>query len=80
MHLPLAPLTTLLLLASQALTAELGIQTTNEVTCARKTGKGDTVQMHYRGRLQDSGEEFDASYNRGTPLSFKIGTGRVIKG
>lgn len=70
----------LLLLTTQALSSTLGIETTNEVTCTRKTTKGDTVQMHYRGRLQGSDEEFDASYNRGTPLSFKIGTGRVIKG
>lgn len=26
------------------------------------------------------GSEFDASYNRGTPLSFAVGTGQVIKG
>ena len=28
----------------------------------------------------DSGEEFDASYNRGEPLSFRLGFGQVIKG
>ena len=26
------------------------------------------------------GSEFDASYNRGTPLSFNVGSGQVIKG
>ena len=26
------------------------------------------------------GSEFDASYNRGTPLSFHVGKGQVIKG
>lgn len=35
--------------------------------------------MHYRGTLED-GTEFDASYNRGQPLEFPIGAGRVIKG
>lgn len=63
---------------------------------------GDKIDMHYRGTLQDTGAEFDASvrdispitavlkryisdssslqYNRGTPLSFALGTGQVIKG
>ena len=36
--------------------------------------------MHYRGTLQADGKEFDASYKRGTPLSFQLGAGRVIKG
>lgn len=34
--------------------------------------------MHYKGTLED-GTEFDSSYSRG-PLSFPIGTGRVIQG
>ncbi|KAL1848565.1 Peptidyl-prolyl cis-trans isomerase fpr2 [Paecilomyces lecythidis] len=60
--------------------AELGIKTTKEVECKRKTVKGDTVHMHYRGTLASDGSQFDASYDRGTPLTFKLGTGRVIKG
>lgn len=78
----LLPLVSAILpLVTSALSApELGITTTNQVTCARKTVEGDTVQMHYRGRLQGSDEEFDASYNRGSPLSFKVGAGWVIKG
>lgn len=36
--------------------------------------------MHYRGTLQDTGVEFDASYNRNQPLNFKLGSGQVIKG
>ena len=36
--------------------------------------------MHYRGTLEADGSEFDASYNRGTPLSFHVGKGQVIKG
>lgn len=36
--------------------------------------------MHYRGKLEDTGKEFDASYNRGDPLSLKLGSGMVIKG
>ncbi|KAJ9246002.1 hypothetical protein DTO027B5_8412 [Paecilomyces variotii] len=60
--------------------AELGIKTTKEVECKRKTVQGDTVHMHYRGTLASDGSQFDASYDRGTPLTFKLGTGRVIKG
>lgn len=70
----------LLLLPLAVAASELGIETTNDVSCTRKTVEGDTVHMHYRGRLQDTNKEFDASYNRGKPLSFTLGTGRVIKG
>lgn len=41
---------------------------------------GDTVQVHYVGVAHSSGEEFDASYNRGTPLAFRLGSGQVISG
>jgi FKBP-type peptidyl-prolyl cis-trans isomerase len=37
---------------------------------------GDTVSVHYVGVAHSTGEEFDASYNRGTPLQFRLGTGR----
>ncbi|MFE4667674.1 FKBP-type peptidyl-prolyl cis-trans isomerase [Streptomyces sp. NPDC056716] len=41
---------------------------------------GDTVSVHYVGVAFSSGEEFDASWNRGTPLSFQLGVGQVISG
>lgn len=41
---------------------------------------GDKVNVHYRGTLESDGSEFDASYNRGQPLSFHVGKGQVIKG
>ncbi|CAN9184252.1 unnamed protein product [Alternaria alternata] len=50
-----------------------------EAKCTRKTKVGDKVNVHYRGTLLD-GSEFDASYNRGSPLNFAVGTGQVIKG
>lgn len=39
---------------------------------------GDTVSIHYTGRLQD-GTVFDTSENR-DPLEFTIGEGKVIPG
>jgi peptidylprolyl isomerase len=41
---------------------------------------GSTVVAHYVGVAHSSGEEFDASYNRGEPLSFRLGVGQVISG
>ena len=41
---------------------------------------GKTVSVHYVGVAHSTGEEFDASYNRGTPLQFRLGTGQVISG
>jgi peptidylprolyl isomerase len=41
---------------------------------------GDTVQVHYVGVAYSTGEEFDASWNRGDPLQFELGAGRVIQG
>ena len=41
---------------------------------------GSTVTAHYVGVAHSSGEEFDASYNRGDPLSFRLGVGQVIPG
>ncbi len=41
---------------------------------------GDTVKVHYVGVAYSTGEEFDASWNRGDPLEFQLGAGRVIAG
>ena len=45
-----------------------------------EAGAGNTVDVHYVGVAHSSGEEFDASYNRGAPLSFRLGVGQVIAG
>jgi FKBP-type peptidyl-prolyl cis-trans isomerase len=49
------------------------------VGTGREVVSGDTVTVHYTGRLQ-TGEEFDSSRSRGEPFSFTIGQGRVIPG
>ena len=43
-------------------------------------GRGDTVRVHYVGVAFSTGEEFDASWNRGEPLEFRLGRGQVIAG
>ncbi|XP_031111636.1 peptidyl-prolyl cis-trans isomerase FKBP15-1-like [Ipomoea triloba] len=48
-------------------------------TCELQAHKGDSVKVHYRGKLTD-GTEFDASYERGDPIEFELGSGQVIKG
>jgi FKBP-type peptidyl-prolyl cis-trans isomerase len=40
---------------------------------------GDDILVNYEGRLLD-GTKFDSSYDRGQPLEFVLGVGKVIKG
>lgn len=44
----------------------------------RKASAGDTVQVHYTGKLDD-GSVFDSSKAR-DPLEFTVGSGQVIAG
>lgn len=41
---------------------------------------GNTVSAHYVGVAYSTGEEFDSSWGRGSPLDFPLGKGRVIAG
>ncbi len=41
---------------------------------------GNTVSCHYVGVAHSTGEEFDASWNRGQALDFRLGVGQVIAG
>ena len=53
------------------------------VVVAEGTGEtpapGSMVKVHYTGKLLD-GTKFDSSVERGTPIDFPVGQGRVIKG
>lgn len=47
--------------------------------CTTKSRKGDVLNMHYTGKLED-GTEFDSSISRDKPFTFTLGKGQVIKG
>ena len=40
--------------------------------------KGKKVSVHYVGVAFSTGEEFDASWNRGQPFEFKLGVGLMV--
>jgi peptidylprolyl isomerase len=46
----------------------------------QEAAAGDVVDVHYVGVSHSTGEEFDASWNRGEPLRFQLGVGQVISG
>jgi peptidylprolyl isomerase len=58
---------------------DLEVTDLNEGDGAEATS-GSTVSVHYVGVAHSTGEEFDASYNRGAPLDFRLGVGQVISG
>jgi peptidylprolyl isomerase len=41
---------------------------------------GSTVSVHYVGVSYLNGRQFDASWDRGEPFTFQLGTGSVIQG
>ena len=58
---------------------DLGIEDLTVGEGAEAT-KGKKVAVHYVGVAFSNGEEFDASWNRGQPFEFKLGSGQVIPG
>jgi FK506-binding protein 2 len=46
-------------------------------TCEYKSKKGDTLSMHYTGKLYSTCKVFDSSVTRGTPFTFALGQGQV---
>jgi FKBP-type peptidyl-prolyl cis-trans isomerase len=63
---------------AQAQTAGVGIRDVT-VGTGEAAESGDVVTAHYVGKLTN-GQVFDSSRDRGTPISFMLGTGQVIKG
>lgn len=62
---------------------ELEIDITKRVPiadCDVKAVTGDSVSVHYVGKFLSNGEVFDSSYDRNSPITFKLGAGHVIKG
>ncbi|MFD0277325.1 FKBP-type peptidyl-prolyl cis-trans isomerase [Kitasatospora sp. NPDC127111] len=51
-----------------------------EVGTGEEAKPGQVVEVHYVGVTFSTGEEFDASWNRGSSFKFPLGAGRVIKG
>jgi peptidylprolyl isomerase len=58
---------------------ELGIDDLVEGEGEEAT-RGSKVSVHYVGVAFSTGDEFDASWNRGEPFEFKLGAGQVIPG
>jgi FKBP-type peptidyl-prolyl cis-trans isomerase len=65
---------------SGEVTTESGLKYIDEVVGAGDSPKpGQMVTVHYTGTLEN-GTKFDSSLDRGQPIVFPIGTGRVIRG
>jgi peptidylprolyl isomerase len=45
-----------------------------------EASSGANVSVHYVGVAWSTGRPFDASWDRGEPLSFRLGVGQVIPG
>jgi peptidylprolyl isomerase len=51
-----------------------------EVGSGAEAKSGDKITVQYVGVVYKGGKEFDASWDRGEPFSFTLGTGEVIPG
>ncbi len=62
------------------------ILTDLKIGTGEEASGGHSVKVHYTGWLYDAtapqkkGAKFDSSLDRGTPFTFPLGSGRVIKG
>ena len=65
----------------KAVTTDSGLmyEVIQEGSGTEKPSTGDNVSAHYTGMFMD-GRKFDSSVDRGQPIQFPVGTGRVIKG
>ncbi|KLO18333.1 hypothetical protein SCHPADRAFT_819937 [Schizopora paradoxa] len=48
--------------------------------CTEKAEPGDTIRVHYTGRLYVNDQKFDSSFDRNAPFELTLGRGQVIKG
>ncbi|KAM2399619.1 hypothetical protein C1H46_015947 [Malus baccata] len=71
--------------AEGAAACELTVAPSGLAFCDKVVGygpeavQGQLIKAHYVGKLEN-GKVFDSSYNRGKPLTFRVGVGEVIKG
>uniref|UniRef100_A0A0F7CZ51 peptidylprolyl isomerase n=1 Tax=Pelargonium transvaalense TaxID=158603 RepID=A0A0F7CZ51_9ROSI len=71
--------------AAESTPCELTVSPSGLAFCDKVVGygpqavKGQLIKAHYVGKLEN-GKVFDSSYNRGKPLTFRVGAGEVIKG
>ena len=63
----------------EATESGLRYKITEENSGGKSPEAGNTVKVHYTGYLLD-GTKFDSSVDRGEPIEFPVGTGRVIPG
>ncbi|CAL5213896.1 unnamed protein product [Lathyrus oleraceus] len=84
-HSLLQPIIPIATAASEVAPCELTVAPSGLSFCDKIVGtgpqavKGQLIKAHYVGRLEN-GKVFDSSYNRGKPLTFRVGVGEVIKG
>ena len=66
--------------ATEETTLDSGLKI-KDVECGdgEEAKKGDTLEVHYEGRLED-GTKFDASRDHGSTFEFQLGAGQVIAG
>ena len=65
---------------SGEVTSPSGLRYIDEVVGTGESPKqGQNVTVHYTGTLEN-GTKFDSSFDSGQPYTFRIGTGKVIKG
>ena len=64
----------------EEVTTESGLRYT-DLECGHgdEAAKGDSVEVHYVGKLEN-GKKFDSSRDRGETLPFQIGAGQLIAG
>jgi FKBP-type peptidyl-prolyl cis-trans isomerase len=55
------------------------INSTNKMDTEKISKAGDTLTVNYVGTLEN-GTKFDSSIDRGTPFTFVVGIGQVIRG